>query len=532
MHQMTQSQSDPEQLKREHLQLLKELRQRRMQRCRRFAGRYNASDAEKSKPAKLGQHPELHHHNSTTSNIPVAQILQKQLFINPSDCSECCCSDHDTEDEDDFSTGSVEQLLRKINSQLEADTAALVESTQAATKGVTTSAACDKKVMMRSRRTSAGGDNHRNGYSGTPDFENGVIVKQRKELQLLVSELRERDTELNELVNSHQKQLSNWEADRKRLIVLEEKLRQKDQELQEKNGQLKSAMSRLEESVKQSEERALQVQELQKQQDRLQDESAGLRGTCEELEDTNYQLDRRLRETSAQLVQVETRAGQLEQDVHTAAQNLHQLLHRLKASDASRKELQSQQEEQPTAAEIRKLAGESRDLLRVNEKLQQQSEQLQKDCQLAAERERRKDELVQSQRLKQERTDAELQQLRGMYERMQMDLAALTTNLDTNRDGAAGGGTDGGALLEADLARWTGGSSRGGANGNAPAAPRRQRGLRQVGRRLQTTRRTRILIWEAAVTMATETYRTIHSSSLDKSVLYSKDLRDYASDLA
>uniref|UniRef100_A0A1I8HKZ8 Coiled-coil domain-containing protein 62 n=1 Tax=Macrostomum lignano TaxID=282301 RepID=A0A1I8HKZ8_9PLAT len=477
MHQMTQSQSDPEQLKREHLQLLKELRQRRMQRCRRLAGRYNASDAEKSKSAKLGQHPELHHHNSTTSNIPVAQIFQKQLFISP--CSDC--SDHDTEDEDSFSTGSVEQLLRKINSQLEADTAALVESTQAATKGVTTSAACGKKVMMRSRRTSAGGDNHRNGYSGTPDFENGVIVKQRKELQLLVSELRERDTELNELVNSHQKQLSNWEADRKRLIVLEEKLRQKDQELQEKNGQLKSAMSRLEESVKQSEERALQVQELQKQQDRLQDESAGLRGTCEELEDTNYQLDRRLRETSAQLVQVETRAGQLEQDVHTAAQNLHQLLHRLKASDASRKELQSQQEEQrqeneQLRAEIRKLAGESRDLLRVNEKLQQQTEQLQKDCQLAAERERRKDELVQSQRLKQERTDAELQQLRGIP----------GANEDSDRWAAASKRLGG---RESSSGRLHSGHY---GNGNLP----------------------------------------YYSSSLDKSVLYSKDLRDYASDLA
>ena len=55
------------------------------------------------------------------------------------------------------------------------------------------------------------------------EFENATIQKQRQELQLLITELRDRDRELNEMVAAHQQQLSAWDQDRKKTLQLEEK---------------------------------------------------------------------------------------------------------------------------------------------------------------------------------------------------------------------------------------------------------------------------------------------------------------------
>lgn len=55
------------------------------------------------------------------------------------------------------------------------------------------------------------------------ELEKSTIQKQRKELQLLIAELQDRDRELNEMVASHQKQMLAWERDRQRLLTLEQK---------------------------------------------------------------------------------------------------------------------------------------------------------------------------------------------------------------------------------------------------------------------------------------------------------------------
>jgi len=48
-----------------------------------------------------------------------------------------------------------------------------------------------------------------------------TVTKQRRELQLLIGELRDRDRELNDMVSSHQQQLSAWERDRRKVVELE-----------------------------------------------------------------------------------------------------------------------------------------------------------------------------------------------------------------------------------------------------------------------------------------------------------------------
>ena len=50
-----------------------------------------------------------------------------------------------------------------------------------------------------------------------------MVAEQRREMELLVRELRERDQELSDLVTSHQHQLSMWEQDRQLILHLQHK---------------------------------------------------------------------------------------------------------------------------------------------------------------------------------------------------------------------------------------------------------------------------------------------------------------------
>jgi len=49
-------------------------------------------------------------------------------------------------------------------------------------------------------------------------MESSTIQKQRKEVQLLVTELKDRDRELNDMMSAHQHQLLAWEQDRQNTV--------------------------------------------------------------------------------------------------------------------------------------------------------------------------------------------------------------------------------------------------------------------------------------------------------------------------
>lgn len=55
------------------------------------------------------------------------------------------------------------------------------------------------------------------------DLSGSTIQRQRRELQLLMAELKDQDRELNTMVASHQKQLHAWEQDRQRVLTLEQR---------------------------------------------------------------------------------------------------------------------------------------------------------------------------------------------------------------------------------------------------------------------------------------------------------------------
>lgn len=55
------------------------------------------------------------------------------------------------------------------------------------------------------------------------NLESSTIQKQRRELQLLIAELKDRDKELNDMVVVHQRQLLAWEDDRQKILTLAER---------------------------------------------------------------------------------------------------------------------------------------------------------------------------------------------------------------------------------------------------------------------------------------------------------------------
>lgn len=62
------------------------------------------------------------------------------------------------------------------------------------------------------------------------DLSGSTIQRQRRELQLLMAELKDREGELNAMVASHRKQIQAWEQDRRRILTMEQRCRHLDGE--------------------------------------------------------------------------------------------------------------------------------------------------------------------------------------------------------------------------------------------------------------------------------------------------------------
>lgn len=60
------------------------------------------------------------------------------------------------------------------------------------------------------------------------DLSGLTIQRQRRELQLLMAELKDREGELNAMAASHHKQIQAWEQDRRRMLTIEQRCRNLD----------------------------------------------------------------------------------------------------------------------------------------------------------------------------------------------------------------------------------------------------------------------------------------------------------------
>ncbi|XP_069820094.1 coiled-coil domain-containing protein 62 [Dendropsophus ebraccatus] len=294
------------------------------------------------------------------------------------------------------------------------------------------------------------------------DLEKSTIQKQRKELQLLIAELKDRDKELNEMVLVHQRQLLAWESDRQHVLRLEQKCAGLENELRRRNEIIRSVTKRI---------KLLEAQQqdgkttLASTQQRLQEvclKASEANNHCQDLEETNLTLNDSVLELSAQVGQLKAREQELstllrlkDKDIVEATNHITELTSRFKDLEAALRESRlrensAMKEMQGLKPRIKGLKTEldklkddvSQKTVENNEqreeiiRLKQESAYMQAELVFAAEREKRKDQLLHLAKSKQDRTDRELQNLRQIYMKQQHDLQFLRLTSESSCDKA------------------------------------------------------------------------------------------------
>ncbi|XP_044897484.1 coiled-coil domain-containing protein 62 isoform X9 [Felis catus] len=314
------------------------------------------------------------------------------------------------------------------------------------------------------------------------EVEISTIEKQRKELQLLIGELKDRDKELNDMVAVHQRQLLSWEEDRQKVLTLEERcsklegqkyississillyasiLKGLTGELHKRTEIIRSLTKKVKtlESNQTEYQAALQKTQLQLQEMAQKATHASL--LSEDLEARNENLSNTLVELSAQVGQLQAREQALttmiklkDKDIIEAVNHIADCSGKFKLlehalRDAKMVETCIVKEKQDYKQKLKALKIEVSKLKEdLNEKTTENNEQREEIIRLkqeksclhdelvfTAQREKRKDELLDIAKSKQERTDAELRNLRQIYVKQQSDLQFLNFNVENSQE--------------------------------------------------------------------------------------------------
>ncbi|XP_072809689.1 coiled-coil domain-containing protein 62 isoform X4 [Vicugna pacos] len=292
------------------------------------------------------------------------------------------------------------------------------------------------------------------------EVEISTIEKQRKELQLLIGELKDRDKELNDMVAVHQRQLLSWEEDRQKVLTLEERCSKLEGELHKRTEIIRS----LTKKVKTLESNQIECQTaLQKTQLQLQEMAQKATHSAllsEDLETRNENLSNTLVELSAQVGQLQAREQALttmiklkDKDIIEAVNHIADCSGKFKLlehalRDAKMVETCIVKEKQDYKQKLKVLKVEVNKLKEdLNEKTTENNEQREEIIRLkqeksylhdelvfTAEREKRKDELLDIAKSKQERTNAELHNMRQIYVKQQRDLQFLNFNVENSQE--------------------------------------------------------------------------------------------------
>ncbi|KAE8635120.1 hypothetical protein XENTR_v10002514 [Xenopus tropicalis] len=249
------------------------------------------------------------------------------------------------------------------------------------------------------------------------DLENSTIQKQRKELQLLIAELKDRDQELNDMVAIHQKQMLAWEGDRQQVLYLEQKCSKLENELQQRNEIIRSLTKRIKllQSQQHNQRASLEntLESTQHQLEELSRRASAASSQCQDLEEKNRSLSDTVLELSGHVRRLQAREQELatllrlkDNDIIEATNHITEFTSRFKELEAGLREA-------------------------VKSGLNGQKCEVNK---LKAERENRKDQLLQLAKSKQDRTDTELQNLRKIYVKQQHDMQFLQISLESSKD--------------------------------------------------------------------------------------------------
>ncbi|XP_058850474.1 coiled-coil domain-containing protein 62-like isoform X2 [Acipenser ruthenus] len=292
------------------------------------------------------------------------------------------------------------------------------------------------------------------------DIESMTIQKQRKELQLLIAELKDRDKELNNMVLAHQKQLVAWEVDRQRVLTLEQRCARLESELHNRNDIIRALTKKIKILEAQQKDRESALTSTQEQLQEIFHRELEASSHCQDLVEKNQSLNSSVVELSSHVGQMQAREQELaamlklkDKDMMEATDHIIDLTTRFKKletaqRDGELREVKAKKETQEIKQRLREVKhemGKLKDDLREKTgennsqredliRLKQENQHLHNELALAGERERRKDELLELAKSKKERTETELYCLRQVCENQQNDLQLLHLNLESSQE--------------------------------------------------------------------------------------------------
>lgn len=291
------------------------------------------------------------------------------------------------------------------------------------------------------------------------ELESATVQKQRKELQLLIAELKDRDKELNDMVAVHQRQLLAWEEDRQKILTLAERCSKLEDELHKRNEIIKTLTRRLKFLESQQSDCKATLEETHQQLQELSRKASDTSLHRQALQEENQALSHSVMELSNKVGQLQAREQELltmlnlkDNDIVEASNHIAEFTCKFKklerALQAARVEEAGVQKEKQDfklklkefILEISKLKGDLSEKTKENNeqreeiiRLKQENGYLNNELMLTAERANRKDQLLQSAKSKQLRTDTELSNLRQIYMKQQQDLQFLHFNLESSQ---------------------------------------------------------------------------------------------------
>ncbi|XP_074061595.1 coiled-coil domain-containing protein 62 isoform X2 [Macrotis lagotis] len=292
------------------------------------------------------------------------------------------------------------------------------------------------------------------------DIEAHTVEKQRKELQLLIGELRDRDRELSEMVLAHQRQLLAWEDDRQKVLTLEERCCKLENELHKRGEVIRTLSKRIKSLESQQNDHQEVLQSAQQQLQEMAQKAAHASVICEDLEGKNRCLNNSVMELSAQIGQLQAREQALSTmiklkdkdiveainhitDCSSKFKTLEHALHEAKLVESCiiKEKQDYKQKMKVLKFEVNKLKDDLNEKTNENNeqreeiiRLKQEKSYLHDELVFTVEREKRKEQLLDLAKSKQERTDTELHNLRQVYVKQQSDLQFLHFNAENSRD--------------------------------------------------------------------------------------------------
>ncbi|XP_066870691.1 coiled-coil domain-containing protein 62 isoform X4 [Kogia breviceps] len=263
------------------------------------------------------------------------------------------------------------------------------------------------------------------GQNIVSEVEISTIEKQRRELQLLIGELKDRDRELNDMVAVHQRQLLSWEEDRQKVLTLEERCSKLEGELHKRTEIIRSLTKKVKTLESDQIECRSTFQKTQLQLQEMAQKATHSTLLSEDLEDKDIiEAVNHITDCSGkfQLLEHALRGAKtVETCLVKEKQDYKQKLKALKIEVNKLKE------------DLNEKTTENNEQREEIIRLKQEKSCLHDELVFTAEREKRKDELLDIAKSKQERMSAELHNLRQIYIKQQRDLQFLNFSVENSQ---------------------------------------------------------------------------------------------------